>query len=126
LAARSPYRSVRKLVISAVVTMSLVGVSAAEAHTLYYGPARGAALRYARALANAINQDTSNPYVATSYGVTGCTRISDHSFSCKGYVLGHDSNTGLRGRCDAEVLVRLVSATSRLVRVTARGPARCG
>jgi hypothetical protein len=102
----------------------LVSAPGTGAHTLYYGPARAAALRIAANTQAAVTADPDIPAVGTGHGVGGCRRTSRHSWRCRIWV----SARGLGGRslrCDQDVVVRYISATTRAIRVFTTGRPTC-
>ncbi|MFL5819483.1 MAG: hypothetical protein ACJ76S_02220 [Solirubrobacteraceae bacterium] len=102
----------------------LAPATAAGAHTLYYGPARAAALRVAANTQAAVTADPDIPAVGTGHGVRGCHRMDRHSWRCEVWV----SARGLGGqsvRCGEDVIVRYAGLTSRVIRVFALGRPKC-
>jgi len=94
------------------------------AHTLYYGPARAAALRVAASTQAAVTADPDIPAVGTGHGVGGCRRTSRHSWRCGIWVTARGLG-GLTLRCDQVVVVRYVSAVARVIRVVTVGRPVC-
>ena len=109
----------KRLTLAMLVALA-VAAPAAEAHTLYGGPARGTAAAFARALGGAINADQTTTLMATSAGATSCLAIDRHSRNCGVYLYLRDTAQPQlgAGRCDFRVRVAFVSATSYARRVT--------
>jgi len=97
----------------------------AGAHTLYYGPARAAALEVAANTQAAVTADPDIPAVGTGHGVGGCRRISRHSWRCRIWVTARA--LGDRSlRCGQDVVARYVSVATRVIRVFPVGRPACG
>ena len=94
---------------------SLVCATPAQARTLYAGPARGVAQRFALGLAALINRDRTTPLVATKAGVTGCRRLSRLSWTCRDYIYVHDVMNPQLGtqRCEIQLRVSLPALAGR-------------
>jgi hypothetical protein len=106
------------------VVALLVLAPCAGAHTLYYGPARAAALRVAAKTQAAVTADPDIPAVGTAHGVSACRRISRHSWRCRIWVSARGLG-GLTLRCDQDVVVRYVSAVTQVIRVVTVGRPVC-
>jgi hypothetical protein len=101
--------------VALVAVASLVCAAPAQARTLYAGPARGVAQRFALGLAALINRDRTTPLVATKAGVTGCRRLSRLSWSCRDYIYVHDAANPQLGtlRCEIQLRVSLPAVAGR-------------
>ena len=102
----------------------LVPAPCAGAHTLYHGPARAAALRVAAATQAAVTADPDIPAVGTGHGVGPCRRTGRHSWRCWIWVTARGLGAQTL-RCDQDVVVRYVSAVTRVIRVVTVGRPVC-
>jgi hypothetical protein len=109
--------------VALVAVASLVCGAPAQARTLYPGPARGVAQRFALGLAALINRDRTTSLVATKAGVTGCRRLSRLSWTCRDYIYVHDMANPQLGtlRCEIQLRVSLPAVAGR-PRVTGTPP----
>jgi hypothetical protein len=115
----------RAAAVASLAAVALLGdAPGVGAHTLYYGPARAAALRIAANTQAVVTADPDIPAVGTGHGVSGCRRTSRHSWRCRIWV----SARGLGAqslRCEQDVVVRYVSPTTRAIRVFTVGRPAC-
>jgi hypothetical protein len=102
----------------------LAPASGAVAHTLYYGPARAAALSVAANTQAAVTADPDIPAVGTGTGPAPAAGPA----SIPG-AAGSGSRPGAWGgqslRCDRDVVIRYVSTLGRAIRVFTIGRPAC-
>jgi hypothetical protein len=115
----------RATAAAALATVALLApASGAVAHTLYYGPARAAALSVAANTQAAVTADPDIPAVGTGHGASACRRTSLHSWRCRIWVSAR--GLGRRSlRCDQDVVIRYVSTLRRAIRVFTIGRPAC-
>lgn len=116
----------RRSLLVALVVAGVSFTSAAEAHRLYAGPARGFALRVIALVAARINADQTTSTRIDRYGVSSCGYVNQHTRSCHVYFFGHDEANPAGGEARCAITLRVViSGTSHRPRLAGNSTPIC-